>query len=680
MSAPAFLLLLACTSASKDSGRPPRDDTAVDSSDTDPSDTDDTSDTHDSAPAPFALTGPDVIPVPYVSVGEPAGTASFAITATGDAGSPGSLSVGIEGPFAVTLDTSVLAPGESRTGTITSTTATSAPAITSGTLTVTTGDQSVTIELAAVVGDAGIPDARWETDDWGECTTLDLPSAPFPYGSASYTDSSVKICVPTGLSDRGNIGVVTHFHGFNATIDEVDAYQQLHAQVALSGRDAILILPQGPVEASDGDFGRLDAANGLSNLVRDAISVLYRDGVVARPSVGPVTLTSHSGGYSGTANAIEVGGLPITAVHLCDSVYGDESTFASYAEGGGTLRSSYTSGGGTDDNNLYLATTLRNAGVDVNTTFTDDVLRQSPVTIGFIDSAHGDTLSDDRSYARWLVTSGIPRRPTAAPELLYTSTSGGDSTVKWRSDGNFPAVVEGSDDGATWVTLATTSRANATVPSHTFLRVRADQPGAEPSDTYGATGGQWLIVDGFDRIFGGSWTAPTQDFAARMGAALGANGATFSVASNEAVAEGDVLLADYDHVLWLLGDESTADRTFEDRERTAIEDYISAGGTFVASGSEIGYGTGSWLSSTLHASYVSDSAGTSHVEGWTMGVTYPEDYPDVLSGEETLWSYATGGAAAVGWHSRVVVIGFAVETLDEADRDSAIGELLGWLG
>lgn len=675
-----FLLLLACTSGMKDSTHSRRDDTTVDSSDTDPSDTD-PSDTHDTAPTPFALTGPDVVAVPYMSVGEPAGSASFTITATGDAGSPGTLSVGIEGPFAVTLDTSALAPGESRTGTITSTTATSAPAITSGTLTVTTGDQSVTIDLAAVVGDPDIPaSSTWERDDCGSCTTLDLPSAPFPYGSASYSDSSVKICVPTGLSDRGNIGVVTHFHGFNATIDEVDAYQQLHPQISLSGRDAILILPQGPVEASDGDFGRLDTANGLSNLVRDAISVLYRDGVVARPFVGPVALTSHSGGYNGTANAIEIGGLPIAAVHLFDSVYGDESTFSSYAQAGGVLRSSYTSGGGTDDNNLYLATTLRNAGVDVNTTFTDDVLRQGLVTIGFIDSAHGDTLSDDRSYARWLATSGIPRRPTAAPELLYTTSSGGDSTVKWRSDGDFAAVVEGSDDGSTWVTLATTSHANATVPSHTFLRVRADEPGAEPSDTYGGTGGQWLIVDGFDRIFGGSWTAPTQDFAARMGDALGANGVTFSVASNEAVAEGDVLLADYDHVLWLLGDESTADRTFEDREETAIEDYVAAGGTIVVSGSEIGYASGSWLSSTLHASYVSDSAGTSHVEGWTMGVTYPEDYPDVLSGEDTLWSYATGGAAAVGWHGRVVVIGFAIETLDQADRESAIGELLGWLG
>lgn len=668
--------LLACTSASTDSGRPHpgRDDTSG-ADDTGPVDTSD-----DTAPGPFTLTGPGSVPLPYVSVGDARASASFTITAQGDEGSPGDLSVTVTGPFTVDLDTSALAAGASRTGTITSATGTSEPSITSGTLAISAGDQALTIDLAAVVGDADIPaTSTWRSDDWGECTTLDLPSAPFPYGSASYSDSSVKICVPTGFTGESGFGVVSHFHGFNATIDEVDDYQQLHPQLALSGRDAILVLPQGPVEASDGDFGRLDTADGLANLVRDAVAVLYRDGRVTGPVAGPVVLTSHSGGYSGTANSIEVGGLPIAAVHLFDSVYADEATFAAFAEDGGILRSSYTSGGGTDDNNLALASTLRGAGVHVDTTFTDDVLREGTVTIGFIDSAHGDTLSDDRSYARWLTTSGIRRRRTAPPELLATVLDGGQATVTWRADGDFSAVVEGSDDGDTWTTLTTTTHASASVPAHTYLRVHADVDGAVPSDTYGATGSDWLVVDGFDRVFGGSWTEPTHTFAGLLSAALAANGATFSVVSNEAVAEGDVALSDYDHVLWLLGDESDADRTFEDRERTAIEDYVEAGGTFVASGSEIGYSTGSWLSSTLHASYVADDAGTSDVEGWTTGVTYPEDYPDVLAGTDVLWTYGTGGAAAVSWHDRVVVIGFAIETLGKTDREAAVGELITWL-
>jgi len=668
--------LLACTSASKDSGRPNpgRDDTsgaddsgAIDSSD-------------DTAPGPFTLSGPGSVPLPYVSVGDARPSAAFTIVALGDQGSPGALSATVTGPFTVDLDTRAMAAGESRSGTITSTTATSEPSITSGTLGISAGDQSLSVELAAVVGDAEIPStSSWRSDDWGECTTLDLPSAPFPYGSASYTDSSVKICVPAGFTGESGFGVVSHFHGFNATIEEVDDYQQLHPQLALSGRDAILVLPQGPVEASDGDFGRLDTTDGLSNLVRDAIAVLYRDGRVTGPVAGPVVLTSHSGGYSGTASSIEIGGLPIAAVHLFDSVYADESTFAAFAEDGGILRSSYTSGGGTDDNNLALASTLRGAGVHVDTTFTDDVLRQGSVTIGFIDSAHGDTLSDDRSYARWLATSGIRRRPTAPPELLYAIQDGAQVSVRWRSDGDFSAVVEGSDDGDTWTALTSTTHDSATVPAHAYLRVRADVDGAEPSDTYGVTGADWLIVDGFDRVFGGSWAEPTHTFAGLLGTALAANGATFSVASNEAVAEGDVALSGYDHVLWLLGDESDADRTFEDRERSAIEDYVGAGGTFVASGGEIGYSTGSWLSSALHASYVADDAGTSEVEGWTTGVTYPEDYPDVLDGTDVLWTYGTGGAAAVSWHDRVVVTGFAIETLGKADREAAVGELLAWV-
>ena len=625
----------------------------------------------------FALEGPASIAIPYVSAGadaESPPSATFELSATGVLGVPDALTATVVGDFALALDLSAMTDGEVRTGTVSFTGSTADPLLASGTLTIEGGDQPVVIALGAVVGDPDIPPATWTSDAWGACTTVGLPSAPFPYGSASYTDDSVKICVPTGLSDRGNIGIIHHFHGHNATISEVDAYQQLHAQAALSGRDAVFILPQGPVEASDGDFGRLDTASGLATLVRDVIAVLYRDGFVTQPVIGSVVLTSHSGGYGGTANSIDVGGLPIAAVHLFDSVYGYESTFANYAEAGGVLRSSYTSGGGTDDENVALAATLRSAGLDVRSNFGDDTLRASPVTIGLVDSAHGDCLSDERFYGRWLAASGLPRRPNAAPDLLATEASGANSIVRWRDDEGFAAVIQGSDDGESWSDLARTEGATATVTAHAYLRVLADEPDAESSDVYGTAGSDWLVVDGFDRIFGGSWDLPSHDFAARVGQTL-----AFSAVSNESVAEGIVDLGAYDNVIWLLGDESTADRTFDDRERTAIEGFLAGGGRLVVSGSEVGYATDGWLTTELHADFASDDAGTDTVEGWTLGVTYPEDFPDVLTGDATLWRYASGGSAAVSWEGQIVVVGFALETLDDSDLAEAVGELEGEL-
>ena len=77
-----------------------------------------------------------------------------------------------------------------------------------------------------------------------------------------------------------------------------------------------------------------------------------------------------------------------------------------------------------------------------------------------------------------------------------------------------------------------------------WLRARGvygDGTVSRPSDAYGATGTSWLVVDGFDRVLDGSFTGATHPFAAKVGAATGD---PFSVASNEAVAQGIVDLAE----------------------------------------------------------------------------------------------------------------------------------------
>jgi hypothetical protein len=212
------------------------------------------------------------------------------------------------------------------------------------------------------------------------------------------------------------------------------------------------------------------------------------------------------------------------------------------------------------------------------------------------------------------------------------------------------------------------------------VRVRAvDTAGriSEPSDVYSGTGSQWLVVDGFDRVTGGSFLDFTHDFGASLANALGG---VCSSASNEAVSLGHVDLSAYDGVLWILGDESKADITFDAGEKAAIEDYLAVGGRLIVTGSEVGYATASdWLSSVLHTTYVKDDAGTTKAGGYTFGVTYPEDYPDVLSSSTTLWSYDVGGGAAVGWNNRVVVVGFPLETMSAADQEAGLQELVTWL-
>jgi hypothetical protein len=295
-------------------------------------------------------------------------------------------------------------------------------------------------------------------------------------------------------------------------------------------------------------------------------------------------------------------------------------------------------------------------------------------------------MRDERAYARWLVASGLAPTRAAPPELSAALTSGGTARLAWRPDA-WPAdqarwLVEGSTNGIDWSALAEVDAPEAQVEARPWLRVRvaADPalPGAGPglpSDRYGATGDDWLVVDGFDRVLDGSWRSPTHDFAAQVGSALGA---PFSTAHHEAVAAGEVALDGYPRVLWLLGDESAADRTFDEREQAAITSYLAGGGRLVVSGSEVGYATSSaFFEGVLGARYLADDAGTDRAGGYRFGVGYPEEWPDVLAGDRVRWSYATGGAAAVD-DGQAVVIGFPLETLHPDDLAPALAEVSGW--
>ena len=556
--------------------------------------------TEDSDPqtAVFTLSADaEVVALPFVSAGEEVPDGAMTLIEVGGAGSSGALTLSVTGDFAVTGETGPLQAGERRALTVSYTGETDQARLATGALTVTADDQTLAVDLAAVLGDPELPNASWTEDEYGLATIVDLPSAPFPYGSAPYTDRSVLIFAPASLTDSGDLGVVTHIHGHNATLTEVVAAQYLVEQHALSGRDAVLIVPQGPVEAADSDFGRLDTAGGHAALVRDAVSLMYRDGLISRPVIGSGALSSHSGGYLAVSYILQQGGLPIDAVHLFDSLYGVESVYEDFARSGGVFRSVYTSSGGTDDNNRALRSTLRDAGETVCEGWDDESLQSCVITIAGSDASHSGRVSEQRAYGRWLQASGLRRSPLAPPELLAVIAEGDAARVQFRKDLNAPGQrlrIEVSDDGLAWESAKVVEPSDgpgvgsAEVPLHPWVRLRTetDAWGAgAPSDSYGATGEDWLVVDGFDRVLGGSWTGFMHDFGARLGVALSPG---FSVTSNEALISGDVALGDYKHVLWFLGDESSADLPLDEDEMSLLAAYLDGGGQLVISGSELG--------------------------------------------------------------------------------------------
>jgi len=220
-----------------------------------------------------------------------------------------------------------------------------------------------------------------------------------------------------------------------------------------------------------------------------------------------------------------------------------------------------------------------------------------------------------------------------------------------------------------------------------------------------------LIVDGFDRTEGsGSYHLPAHPFAMAQGQSIPVNFG-FSTCSNEAVIEGHVWLQNFEAVLWVLGDESTNDQTFDTNEQALVKTYLQNGGKLFVSGSEIAWhldrpsgptqSDRDFLHEYLKASYVGDDANEYTVNGTgssifaglsfrygvvAEGSPYDEDYPDYIAptnGSSTILHYGTVGNpvyAGVAFNGlfpngtqpgAVVYIGFPFETITtRPNRDS----------
>ncbi len=279
---------------------------------------------------------------------------------------------------------------------------------------------------------------------------------------------------------------------------------------------------------------------------------------------------------------------------------------------------------------------------------------------------------------------------------------------------------------------ATITGYDANVPH--FFKIVAVNAGGESlgSEVVAAlpSGGlkQVLIVNGFDRL--DRHLDPKQpgmsppvdrvrprqsnsrDYVVQVASAIHSAkpGVHVESASNEAIISGAVNLAEYHSVIWILGEESTADDTFNASEQSTVEQFIAGGGNLFLSGAEIAWDLDqqnngrSFFENTLKGNYVADDANTYSVTGIGSGIFnglsfafddgtlfYNSEYPDVINpqaGAQAALSYVggTGGNAAIqvegaGGRGRVVMLGFPFETITTAsDRAAVMGRVLDYFG
>lgn len=175
-------------------------------------------------------------------------------------------------------------------------------------------------------------------------------SAPYPHASranghvyqgkaytaaAHYTNSDVAIFVPDRWHPQhGAVDLIVHFYGWNHDVASALSTYELREQVLASGRNAILIVPEGPTNAPDSGDGKLELdPDGFARFVSDVCAWLRRSGVSTAAGPGRIVLTAHSGGYGGAGGVLTRGGMndAITDVILFDAAYGYYDAFAAWA-------------------------------------------------------------------------------------------------------------------------------------------------------------------------------------------------------------------------------------------------------------------------------------------------------------------------------------------------------------
>lgn len=237
-----------------------------------------------------------------------------------------------------------------------------------------------------------------------------------------------------------------------------------------------------------------------------------------------------------------------------------------------------------------------------------------------------------------------------------------------------------------------------------------------------------LIVNGFDRLerrlnplqaYGGGTVervrprnSNSYDYVAQVAAALDLHDPHLPVdsTSNEAVISGVVPLGNYDAVIWISGEESSENDTYNALEQTLVTNYLVGGGKLFASGAELGWDLDQlnngrvFYNSVLRADYVADDANTYNASGVAgsifAGVNltfdngsnyYDVTFPDVISpsaGSTAALTYSggAGGTAAVVYNggisgTKVVNFGFPFETITSASvRAEVLDRIFDYFG
>jgi hypothetical protein len=259
-------------------------------------------------------------------------------------------------------------------------------------------------------------------------------SAPFPHparanghryhdefysAAGHYSDSTVALFIPNGFRATDKIDFVVHFHGWRHAVAGTLEEYELVKQFAESGKNAVLIVPQGPRLAADSFGGKLEDKIGFAVFMVEAMRKLNTCGALTMrdPEIGNVILSAHSGGYHVLEAILEHGGLSdkIREAWLFDALYAGGDNLLSWQKSRhARLLDIYTDHGGTkEDTEMMMAAARKNhivyfASEDTNASPAS--LEKNRLVFLHTDLSHNDVMARRGTFGEFLRTSCLENR------------------------------------------------------------------------------------------------------------------------------------------------------------------------------------------------------------------------------------------------------------------------------
>jgi hypothetical protein len=195
-------------------------------------------------------------------------------------------------------------------------------------------------------------------------------------------------------------------------VERVLEHYELIRQFAASGRNAILVVPQGPYDAPDSFDGKLEDQGGFKRFMDDVLDTLRKEHVIHSESLGKIILSGHSGGYQVMSSIVTVGNLSdqVKEVWLFDALYARTEKFMDwYNHQHGRMINIFTEHGGTKEETEALMADLKKKNIlflfknEAEATPFD--LRNNHLIFLFTDLEHDVVVNKRHEFRTFLETS-----------------------------------------------------------------------------------------------------------------------------------------------------------------------------------------------------------------------------------------------------------------------------------